>query len=252
MERLAGPRLDLDMAGTLVANFLQSWLQAGTVQEPHAAKGSHDNPDSTRLSAGWSVAEDLPRLWQAQTTSAKDRKRMLRLLIKDVTVEKRRKERKALLHIRWQGGALEDLSVDLPLPMAERLRYCETILTQVRTLASTRTDQQIAAALNEQQLPSATGKAFTKGMIQWIRYHYEIPAPLFKRPEELTVKEMARRFSVSIGVVHYWIHRGHLAVRRLTEKAPYWITLTAEKETQLKDWIARSSHIKMESIPKGP
>ena len=75
------------------------------------------------------LAEDLPRLWQAKTTSARDRKRMLRLLIKDVTVEKRRNERKALLHIRWQGGALEDLSVDLPLPMPERLRYCETILT---------------------------------------------------------------------------------------------------------------------------
>jgi DNA invertase Pin-like site-specific DNA recombinase len=197
------------------------------------------------------LAEDLPRLWQAQTTSAKDRKRMLRLLIRDVTVEKRRKERKALLHIRWQGGAIEDLTVDLPLPMPERLRYCETILTQVRTLASTRSDQQIAAALNQQQLRSATGKAFTKSMIQWIRNRYEIPAPVFKRPEELTVKELARRFSIGIGVVHYWIQRGHLAVRRLTERAPYWITITAKKEAELKAWIACSSRIKMESIPKG-
>ena len=198
------------------------------------------------------LAEDLPRLWQAQTTSAKDRKRMLRLLIKDVTVEKRRSERKAFLHIRWQGGALEDLSVDLPLPMPERLRYSETILTQVRTLASSaRTDQQIAAALNQQQLRSATGNAFTKSMIQWIRYRYGIPPPVFKRPEELTVNELARRFSIGIGVVHYWIQSGHLAVRRLTERAPYWITITAEKEAELKDWIARSSRLKMEPIPKG-
>ena len=197
------------------------------------------------------LAEDLPRLWQAQTTSAKDRKRMLRLLIKDVTVEKRRFERKALLHIRWLGGAIEDLSVDLPLPMPERVRYCETILTQVRTLASARTDLQIAAALIEQQLRSATGKVFTKSMIQWIRYRYEIPAPIFKKPEELTVKELARRFSIGIGVVHYWIQRGHLAVRRLTERAPYWITITAKKEAELKAWIAGSSRIKMEPIPKG-
>jgi DNA invertase Pin-like site-specific DNA recombinase len=196
------------------------------------------------------LAEDLPRLWQAQTTSAKDCKRMLRLLIKDVTVEKRRSERKAFLHIRWQGGAIEDLSVDLPLPMPERVRYCETILTQVRTLASARTDQQIAAALNEQQLRSATGKAFTKSMIQWIRYRYEIPAPVFKRPEQLTVKELARRFSIGIGVVHYWIQRGHLAVCRLTERAPYWITITAKKEAELRDWIARSSRIKMKPIQK--
>ena len=35
------------------------------------------------------LARELPRLWNAPTTAAKDRKRMLRLLIKDVTVEKR-------------------------------------------------------------------------------------------------------------------------------------------------------------------
>ena len=32
------------------------------------------------------LARDLPRLWHAPTTQAKDRKRMLRLLIKDVTL----------------------------------------------------------------------------------------------------------------------------------------------------------------------
>jgi hypothetical protein len=197
------------------------------------------------------LAEDLPRLWQAQTTSAKDRKRMLRLLIKDLTVEKRRAERKAILHIRWQGGAIEDLSVDLPLPMPVRIRYPESIVTQVRTLASTMTDLQIAASLNQAQLRSAKGKPFTDGMIHWIRYRYEIPAPVLKRPEELTVKELARRFQIGIGVVHYWIGRGHIPTRRLTKTAPYWLTISPEKELELKAWITSSTRIKMEPIPKG-
>jgi hypothetical protein len=34
------------------------------------------------------LAQDLPRVWHAPTTQAKDRKRMLRLLLKDITVEK--------------------------------------------------------------------------------------------------------------------------------------------------------------------
>jgi hypothetical protein len=106
------------------------------------------------------MAEDLPRLWQAQTTSAKDRKRMLRLLIKDfLTVQKRRAERKAILHIRWQGGAIEDLMVDLPVPMPVRICYSESIINQVRTLALTMTDLQIAATLNQAQLRSACFKA---------------------------------------------------------------------------------------------
>jgi DNA invertase Pin-like site-specific DNA recombinase len=196
------------------------------------------------------LAEDLPRLWQAQTTSAKDRKRMLRLLIKDLTIEKRRAERKAILHIRWQGGAIEDLIIDLPLPMPVRIRYPESIVSQVRTLASAMTDLQIAATLNQAQLRSAKGKPFTKDMIKWIRYRYGIPAPVLKRPEEFTVKELAAHFQIGIDVVHYWIQRRLIPTRRLTKTAPYWLTITPQKESELRAWVTSSSRIKMQPIPK--
>ena len=196
------------------------------------------------------MAKDLPRLWQAQSTSAKDRKRMLRLLIKDLTVEKRRAERKAILHIRWQGGAIEDLMVDLPLPMPVRMRYPESIVTQVRTLALTMSDSQIAAALNQAQLRSPKGKPFTDSMINWIRYRYEIPAPVLKRPEEFTVKELAQYFQIGAGVVYYWIQQGHIPTRRLTKTAPYWLTMSPQKESDLKARVTSSSRIKMEPIPK--
>ena len=49
------------------------------------------------------LAQDLPRLWRATTTQAKDRKRILRLLIRDITVEKLSAQRQVILHIRWQG-----------------------------------------------------------------------------------------------------------------------------------------------------
>jgi hypothetical protein len=132
-----------------------------------------------------------------------------------------------------------------------RIRYPESIVSQVRTLASTMTDVQIAATLNQGQLRSAKGKPFTKDMIKWIRYRYEIPAPVLKRPEEFTVKELARHFQIGIGIVHYWIGRGHIPTRRLTKTAPYWLTMSPEKETELKTWITNSSRIKIEPIPKG-
>src|SRR5258707_14535293 len=48
MERLAPGELDLDMAGIVVANFLQSWLKAsGPLQEPQAKEPAHAIPDST-------------------------------------------------------------------------------------------------------------------------------------------------------------------------------------------------------------
>jgi hypothetical protein len=197
------------------------------------------------------LAEDLPRLWKAQTTSAKDRKRMLRLLIKDLTVEKRPAQRRAILHIRWQGGAIEDLVIDLPLPMPVRIRYPESIVSQVRDLASTMTDLQIAATFNQAQLRSAKGKPFTTDMIKWIRYRYEIPAPVLKQPEEFTVRELAEHFQIGIDVVHYWIQRGQVATRKLTKTAPYWINIDPQKESELRAWVTNSSRIKMRPIPKG-
>ena len=50
---------------------------------------------------------NLPCVWHAPTTQAKDRKRMLRLLVKDITVEKPFHPKQLLDHIRWQGGAVE-------------------------------------------------------------------------------------------------------------------------------------------------
>ena len=46
---------------------------------------------------------------ERSTTPAKDKKRMLRLLVKDITVERLTEPRQVLLHVRWQGGACEDI-----------------------------------------------------------------------------------------------------------------------------------------------
>ena len=140
--------------------------------------------------------------------------------------------------------------VDLPLPMPVRMRYPESIVTQVRTLALTMSDSQIAAALNQAQLRSPQGKPFTDSMINWIRYRYEIPAPVLKRPEEFTVKELAHYFQIGAGVVYYWIQQGHIPTRRLTKTAPYWLTMSPQKESELKARVTSSSRIKMEPIPK--
>lgn len=195
------------------------------------------------------LAEDLPRLWNSPTTSAQDRKRMLRLLIKDITVQRPRAEHTAVLHIRWQGGAIEDLHLTLPLPAPEKVRYSQSVVNQVRSLALSLTDPQIAATLNQEGIMSAKGKPFTPSMIKWIRYRHHIPAPSLKRPEELTVGQVAARLGVKPGVVYYWMERGYLPARRLGPGTPYWITLNAEKEAELRAWVARSTRMKPARTP---
>src|SRR5215831_2766560 len=120
---------------------------------------------------------DFPRLWNAPTTEARDRKRMLRLLIKDITVVKGRERKLVQLQIRWQGGATEAIDLRLPVNRPDVLRYSATIIDRVRDLAREHDDEDIAALFNREGLMSATGKPFTAAMISWIRYKHRISGP---------------------------------------------------------------------------
>lgn len=190
------------------------------------------------------LARDFPKLWNAPTTKAKDRKRMLRLLLKDITVEKTAEPKQALLHVRWQGGASETLAVALPGRIQDQIRYPQEIVEHVKALAVTQSDAEIAATLNQEGRQSAKGKPFSVAMIKWIRYCHSISTPqLLNRAEERTVGQVAEKFGVSPGVVYYWIKRGMLQVRRKNMGSPCWITLDAQKEGELEQWVRKSSRI---------
>jgi hypothetical protein len=187
------------------------------------------------------LARDLPRLWHAPSTQAKDRKRMLRLLIKDITVEKSSQQPKQLsVHVRWQGGACTDLVVQLLPNFSDRIRYPLELVHRIQELAHSLPDTQIAARLNQEGRRSALGKAFTVSMIKWIRYRHQIPAMQFNCPEELTVQQVAERFAVSSSVVYYWVERGIIPARRINAGSPYWITLNETDEQKLRNWVRNS------------
>jgi hypothetical protein len=189
------------------------------------------------------LAKDFPHLWHAPSTHDKDRKRMLRLLIKDITVEKLPEPRQLSVHIRWHGGASTDLSIPLPPKAADQFRYPFAMVDRVRELAHELLDAQIADQLNQEGHVSAKGNSYTVPIIRWIRWRYQIPTPALKKPEELTVQQVAKHFAVSEGVVYYWIEHSVIHARRLNDRMPYWITLSAADEEKLRDWVRNSSRI---------
>ncbi len=245
---------EVDPANRLVAATLECrWNDALTQLQETQRKFEDFLATQTRATTPQqreeilSLAHDFPRLWKAPTTQAKDRKRMVRLLIKDITISKGFQPKQLLAQIRWQGGASETLVLDLPLAIADRLRYPDPVVARVRELAATVPDDQIAATLNHENRRSSKGKTFTVSMIRWIRYRHKILAVVLKRPEELTVKQISQHFGVSIHVVYYWIERRIIEARKLNAGSPYWITLCAEKEQELLAWVQRSSKIQNDS-----
>jgi DNA invertase Pin-like site-specific DNA recombinase len=188
------------------------------------------------------LAKDLPKLWHAPTTQAKDRKRMLRLLIKDITVEKSAPKQLSV-HLRWQGNATTNLTLQIPPNIADRMRYTAEAVDRVRDMAQHLQNAQIADQLNQQGHTSSTGRPYTASMIQWIRFRYGIPPPVLKKPEELTVQQVAQLFGVSDHVVYYWIQHKIVQARKLNAGSPCWITLSEMDQQKLRDCVRNSNRI---------
>lgn len=118
------------------------------------------------------LASDLPRVWHDPRTPMRERKRMLRLLIEDVTL---RRDSAIQIQIRWKGGATTTLARPLPLAAYDLRRTPSAIIEMIRALATEQTDRQIAETLNGRSLRSGTGKAFTRLLVRTLREAYAIP-----------------------------------------------------------------------------
>ena len=119
------------------------------------------------------LAQDLSMVWHASTTTYAERKQLLRFLIKDITLTKR----KNTIHIgvRWQTGALNELDVSRPKCTFEIYRTSPATIERIRELAPTDTDRQIATLLNQEGITTGVGQPFIGVKVRWVRHRYDIP-----------------------------------------------------------------------------
>ena len=115
------------------------------------------------------LAQDLPALWAAESTTEGERKEILRLLIADVTLT--RQESEILVQLRWVTNEVKTCRVPLP----ERgVRTDPAVIERLRELSATHTDAEIAAELNRAGMQTARGQPFTAGRVSDLRRGYQI------------------------------------------------------------------------------
>lgn len=189
-----------------------------------------------------SLAKELPRIWSRSSTTPKDRKRILRLLIEDITIFAEPRNPDTRLGLRWRNQHCEELRVSKPLPPHMATKHLPETVELVRRLAETMIDQQIATQLNESGTRTPDGRMFTVDSIKWIRYIHKIPGYTSHR-RGLSVKEVANRLKVAPGVVYYWLNRGILTATKVAPGYPWEIQLNEQKELELRERIQKSGHL---------
>ena len=162
------------------------------------------------------LASDLPRVWNDPRTSARDRKRMLRLLIEDVTLVK---NNKIQIHIRWKTGAVTSIELPLPLPLPDQIRTPPEIVELVRTMATEKTDAQIAQVLNARCLRTGRKNAFSRLIVRHIRHSYGISSyeQHLRSRGWLSAPEMAARMKVHQATAKSFAREGVLHAVRASD-----------------------------------
>lgn len=155
------------------------------------------------------LVEDFPAVWNDPRTSAKQRKRMVRLLIEDVTLLKT-----DVIHVkvRFKGGDSVEKYVPIP-PAGWKIHQTSTeVIERIREMALTKKDSEIAKELNQQQLHSSTGLSFTRRRVYNLRRDYDIAGPYEHLREHgfLTAEELADRIGVYSWTVKRWGKAGIL------------------------------------------
>jgi excisionase family DNA binding protein len=196
-------------------------------------------PDQATLAK---IAADLPALWHAPTTTARDRKRLLRTLIADVTLLPEADRGKARIGIRWHTGAADEIVIRRPVPTGVPAPTPAPATQLIRELGPVTSNADLAAILAQRGYLTGAGRPFDIKAVQWVRHAYQIPSPSPCRDAEISVADAAQRLGCSPGVVYYWIETGQLPARRSAGNR-ICIPWTPATEAGCRARIAASGHL---------
>ena len=163
------------------------------------------------------LTSDFPALWSNPATPQRERKRMIRLLVEDVTLAK---TDQIHAHVRFRGG--QTTSLTLPIPgKAWQLRETHPdTLAELDRLLDEHTDAETAAALNAAGHRSGEGKPFTGRIVLDLRRAHGMPSHLqrLRGHGMLTIDETAARLSVHPSTIKAWHRAGLLTSHKANDK----------------------------------
>ena len=177
------------------------------------------------------LGPDLVSVWNASTTTPRDRKELLRTLLDEAIIKVDRDAFAARLTLRWKGGALTEIDLALPRSRPATIRTDEDTVALLRRLAMHYPDAVIAGILNRQGRTTAYGHRFDRNRVGNLRRHWKIPS-FQEKPQAagdlLTIKQAAGALGVAPSTIHRLLNDGIIAGEQLTPGAPWRIRLTDE------------------------
>jgi hypothetical protein len=202
-NRLVADALEADWNAKLRA---QNEAQQNYEQQRQADQATLDEQQRQRIH---DLANDFPRLWRDEQTPDRERKRMVRLLIEDVTLIK---ATQLDVHVRLRGGATRSLAMPVPKPSYKNWQTNPEVVAAIDQLLDEYTTTEVAAQLNARGLCAGKGGNFTKLTVTRVcrSYHLKNRYQRLREAGMLRRDEIARQLRVTEGTVTLWRSHGLL------------------------------------------
>ena len=216
-EQLARRRyLRVDPENRLVADSLESdWnekLRAVTeAQRQYEQQRQADQAMLSEQQRGQllALATDFPKLWRDPHTPGRERKRMVRLLIEDVTLHK---TDDVAVHVRFKGGITKTLRLPNALRVWDIRRHHPDVIAEIDRLLDDYNYKEILGILNAKRMQSGVGIPFTPTSLSQLCSRYKLKTR-FERLRErglLTPQEVAAKLGICVDTVAAWRNAGLL------------------------------------------
>jgi hypothetical protein len=203
------------------------------------------------------LGENLPRIWHAATTSAADRKRILRFVVCEVVLDQRRLQGQVWLKIVWQTGATSEHCLQRRVRAYRDYIDLERLRQRIKDLnAAGKMDKEIATMLNREGFVAARGCAFKGENVWLLRTRWGIPTvkingvstnPLRWPDGSFSIQGVAAELRITPQTVFDYLARGLLVGHQLTKGQPWQIDLSDEQINRLRARVRYTRRSKKEA-----
>lgn len=229
---------------------------AEELQHAHQRWAQHHDDACTEAdrAAILALGKDLPKVWKAPTTTAGDRKRLLRLVIQSVVVDARREAGRLWYRINWQTGATTEQWLTRHVQSYAEYPRLKELQERLHALnAEGKMDEQIAAELNAGGLITARGQRFSGALVWLLRHQWQIPTvkengkehnPACWPDGSYSIEGAADRIGVTVGTIHKWVRAGRIEGRQRQWGMPWKLSLNDDDIIALKEYVQRVRRVK--------
>jgi DNA invertase Pin-like site-specific DNA recombinase len=218
-------RVDPDnrlVADSLEADWNQKLRDLAEAQEDYERQRRTDSLllDEKRRAQVMALATNFPRLWNDPNTPARERKRLVRLLIEDVTLVQ---GVDVAVHVRFRGGATRTLTLSRPLPATKLRKTGPGVIQELAALLERHTDAEAADLLNRSGLRPAVSGSFNSRIVRHLRQQHQLAdhGSRLRSRGFLTTAEMAAQFGVTIETIARWRRAGIVHARPRNDHGEY-------------------------------